>query len=354
VAPLIASLALLGCGSTASDPNPPLELVEQPKTIGLGLIGAPLAVDGNALVHVTYRRDETSVVRRDLRSGTARTLLRRPVEPWSVERVAARDGRVAVEMSAPLDLQIAHRVLEAPPRGGRPTVLARASDRTGCGAKVSLHGVNAAREVLVSRVRLRCGNTARGELVLRLHTGAGARTVLRRRLSPARAGRLIIEPVLRAGVGGGRIFVADPQEIEIVEPTGRRLVIEARSGEVFAGTSINDRGDVLFHAASGARLRTSLLGPAQTKPLVLAEGSLDRHPGLQLCGGLIISYVRRGSGRAELAVARTTDAKRYRRLRAWPARLADAEVVCDEERAVLIRQQRSSGPSSAEAVRLPK
>jgi hypothetical protein len=32
-----------------------VKLVDQPRTVRLGLIGAPLVVDGDALVHVSYR-----------------------------------------------------------------------------------------------------------------------------------------------------------------------------------------------------------------------------------------------------------------------------------------------------------
>jgi hypothetical protein len=69
-----------------------------------------------------------------------------------------------------------------------------------------------------------CGREPRGSLTLRLHGAAGRRTVLHRRTSPDRTGRLITEPVLRAGVGGGRTFVADPEAIEIIEPSGRSEV----------------------------------------------------------------------------------------------------------------------------------
>jgi hypothetical protein len=68
--------ATAGCGSTESDSGGSIEFVGEPRTIDLGP-SAPLAVDGDALVHVAYRRDQTLVVRGDLRSGAARTLLAR-------------------------------------------------------------------------------------------------------------------------------------------------------------------------------------------------------------------------------------------------------------------------------------
>ena len=354
LAVLIALLPAVGCGSKAGDSGVPTKLVDEPRTIGLGAIGAPVAVDGEALVHVAYRHDEMLVVRRDLRSGAARTLLRRPAEPWSVEGIAARRGRVAVEMDAPLGLAIAHRVLAPSPAGGRPRVLGRASDRADCGGDVSVHNVSPAREVLVSEVRVSCGRAPRGSLLLRLHGPAGSRMVMRRQMSPDRASRLITEPVLYAGVGGGRVFLANPDEIEIVEPTGRRQVMRRPSREVFAGAEINDHGDLLFHHASNRRFRTSLIRRGQSEPIELAEAPLDRAPRVRLCGDLIVRYARRSNGESELSVARVNDTTRYRRLRAWPARLADADVVCDQRRAVLIRQRGASGPSSAEVVVLPR
>ena len=354
LAALIALLPAVGCGSKASDSRAPTTLVDEPRTINLGAIGAPVAVDGDALVHVAYRQHQMLVVRRDLRSGAAQTLLRRPAEPWSVEGIAARRGRVAVEMDAPIGLAVAHRVLEASPSGGRPRVLGRASDRADCGGDVSVHNMSPAREVLVSEVRVSCARVARGSLVLRLHGRAGARTVMRRQMSPDRAGRLITEPVLYAGIGGGRVFVADPDEIEIIEPTGRRQVMRRPSRGVFVGAEINDHGDLLFHQASDWRFRTSLIRRGQSEPVELAEASLDRAASVRLCGDLIVRYARGGNGESELSVGRVSDTTRYRRLRAWPARLADADLVCDQRRAVLIRQRGSSGPSSAEVVGLPR
>jgi hypothetical protein len=353
LAALIALLPAVGCGSNASDSRVPIKLVDEPRTIGLGLIGAPVAVDGDALVHVAYRHDQMLVVRRDVSSGAARTLLRRPAEPWSVDDIAARDGRVAVEMSAPLR-RVAHRVLELSPSGGRPRVLGRASDNAGCGGKVSVHNVTPAREVLVSEVRVSCARGPRASLVLRLHGAAGFRTVMRRQLGADRAARLITEPVLDAGVGGGRTFIADPDEIELVETTGHRRVLKRPSREVFVGAEINDHGDLLFHQASNERFRTSLLRRGQSEPVQLVETSLDRAATVRLCGDRIARYARRGNGETELSVAPVTDTTRYRPLRAWPARLADAELICDQRRAVLIRQRRASGPSSAEVVVLPR
>jgi hypothetical protein len=294
------------------------------------------------------------VVRRDLSSGAARTLLRQPAEPWSVDAIAARDGRVAVGMSAPRGLAVAHRVLEASPSGGRARVLRRARDRPDCGGKVSVHNMTPANEVLVSEVRVSCGRERRGSVVLRLHGPAASRTAMRRQMSPDRAGQLITEPVLRAGAGGGRTFVADPGEIEIVEPTGRRRVIRRPSSGVFAGVEINDRGDLLFHEASDERFTTSLIRRGQAEPVELVEAPLDRAAGIHLCGDLIVRYARRGNGETELSAARLKDTKRYSRLRAWPARFADAELICDQRRAVLIRQRRTNGPSSAEVVVLPR
>jgi hypothetical protein len=178
--------------------------------------------------------------------------------------------------------------------------------------------------------------------------------VMRRQMSPDRASRLITEPVLYAGVGGGRVFLANPDEIEIVEPTGRRQVMRRPSREVFAGAEINDHGDLLFHQASNERFRTSLIRRGQSEPIELAEAPLDRAPRVRLCGDLIVRYARRSNGESELSVARVNDTTRYRRLRVWPARLADADVVCDQRRAVLIRQRGASGPSSAEVVVLPR
>ena len=354
LAALIALLPAVGCGSKTSDSGVPIKLVDEPRTIGLGMIGAPVVVDGDVLVHVAYRHDRMLVVRRDLSSGAPRTLLRQPAEPWSVEEIAARDGRAAVEMSAPRRLAVVHRVLEASPSGGRPRVLRRASDRADCGGKVSVHNVTPAREILVSEVRVSCGSGPRGTLVLRLYGPAGSRTVLRRQMTPDRAGRLITEPVLRAGVGGGRIFLADPGEIEVLEPTGRRRVMRPPSSEVFAGAEINDRGDLLIHKASGERFTTSLIRRGHAEPVELVEAPLDRAASVRLCGDLVVRYARRGGGEAELSVARVKDTTRYRRLRAWPARLADAELICDQRRAVLIRRRGASGPSSAEVVLLPR
>jgi hypothetical protein len=189
---------------------------------------------------------------------------------------------------------------------------------------------------------------------VRLHGPAGSRTVIRRQMSPGRASGLITEPVLRAGAGGGRLFVADPEEIEIVEPTGRRRVIRRPSSEVFAGAEISDGGDLLLHTASDERLTTSLIGRGQAEPVELVEGPRDRAPGVRLCGDLIARYTRRANGKTELSVARVKDTKRYSPLRAWPARSADAELLCDQRRAVLIRQRGTSGPSSAEVVVLPR
>jgi hypothetical protein len=191
-------------------------------------------------------------------------------------------------------------------------------------------------------------------LVLRLHGPAGSRTVMRRQIGPDRAGWLITEPVLRAGAGGGRLFVADPEEIEIVEPTGRRRVIRRPSSRVFAGAEINDRGDLLFHAAGDERFTTSLIRRGQAEPVELVEAPLDRAAHVRLCGDLIVRYTRRGNGETELSVARVKDTKRYSPLRAWPARFADAELFCDQRRAVLIRQRGTNGPSSAEVVVLPR
>jgi hypothetical protein len=350
MAALVALSPAVGCGADASDPGSPVKLADEPRTIDLGLIGAPLAVDGDALVHVAYRQDQMLVVRRDLRSGAARTLLRRPAEPWSADGIAARDGRVAVELSAPLRSTVAHRILEPSP--SRERVLARARDGADCGAKVAVHNLTPAREVLVSEVRVSCGREPRGSLTLRLHGAAGSRTVVRRQISPDRASRLITEPVLHAGVGGARMVVADPEEIEIVESSGRREVIERRSSERFAGAEINDHGDLLFHAVS-EQWRTSLIPRGQTEPVELVEAPLGSAPRVRLCGDLVVRYARRGSGEAELSVAPVSDPKRYRRLRAWPARLAEAELICDQRRAVLIRQRGPSGPSSAEVVGLP-
>jgi hypothetical protein len=331
-----------------------MKVVDQPRTIRLGLIGAPLVVDGDALVHVAYRHDRFLVVRRDLASGAARTLLRRPAEPWSVDDIAARAGRVAVETSAPLGHRVAHRVLEASPSDGGPRVLGRASDNAECGGTVSVHNVTPAREVLVSEVRLSCARGSRASLVLRLHGAAGSRTVLRRQMSPDRAARLITEPVLDAGVGGGRMFIADPDEIELVETTGHRRMMNRSSRELFAGAEINDHGDLLFHEASNERFRTSLVRRGQSEPVELVEASRDRAATVRLCGDLIARYAKRGNGETELSVAPVTDTTRYRPLRAWPARLADAELICDQRRAVLIRQRGASGPSSAEVVILPR
>jgi hypothetical protein len=190
-------------------------------------------------------------------------------------------------------------------------------------------------------------------LVLRLHGAAGSRTVMRREISPDRAARLITEPVLDAGVGSGRTFIADPDEIELVESTGHRRVMKRPSRALFAGAEINDHGDLLFHQASNRRFRTSLLRRGQSEPVELVESSLDRAASVRLCGDLIARYARRDNGETELSVAPATDPQRYRPLRAWPARLADAELICDQRRAVLIRQRGASGPSSAEVVSLP-
>jgi hypothetical protein len=292
------------------------------------------------------------VVRRDLGSGAARTLLRRAAEPWSVEEIAARGGRVAVGTSAPLGHRVAHRVLEA--SAGGPKVLGRASDSADCGGKVSVHDVTAAKEVLLSRVRVSCARGARASLVLRLHGATGARTVLRRRMSPDRAARLITEPVLDAGVGGNRTFIAQPDGIELVETTGHRQVMNRPSDGVLAGAEINDSGDLLFHQASGGRFRTGLVPRGQSEPVELVDAPLGRPAAVRLCGDLVARYARRGNGEAELSVAPVTDPTRFRPLRAWPARLADAELICDQRRAVLIRQRRASGPSSAEVVVLPR
>jgi hypothetical protein len=283
-----------------------------------------------------------------------RTLLRRPAEPWSVDDIAARAGRVAVEMSAPLGLRVAHRVLDASLSDGRPRVLGRARDNAECGGKVSVHSVTPAREVLVSEVRVSCARGSRASLVLRLHGSAGSRTVMRRRMSPDRAARLITEPVLDAGVGGGRTFIADPDEIELVETTGHRRLMKRPSREVFVGAEINDHGDLLFHQTSNKRFRTSLVRRGQSEPVELVEASVDRAPSIRLCGDLIARYAKRGNGGTDLSVAPVTDTTRYRPLRAWPARLADAELICDQRRAVLIRQRGASGPSSAEVVMLPR
>ena len=209
------------------------------------------------------------------------------------------------------------------------------------------------RAVLVSEVRVSCARRSRASLVLRLHGAAGSRTVMRRRISPDRAARLITEPVLYAGVGGGRTFFADPGEIQLDEQTGERRVIERPARGQFVGAEINDHGDLLFHQVSNGRLRTSLLPRGQSEPVELIESTLDRPTTVRLCGDLIARYARRGNGEAELSVAPVTDATRFRPLRAWPARLADAQLVCDQRRAVLIRQRRASGPSSAEVIRLP-
>ena len=353
LAAVLALVFCVGCGSTARS-REPAKLVEQPRTIRLGLIGAPLVVDGDALVHVASRRDRLLVVRRDLASGAVRTLTRRSAEPWSVDNIAARAGRVAVETSAPLGHAVAHRVLELSPSGGRPRVLARARDNATCGGTVSVHNVTPARAVLVSVVRVSCAPRSRASLVLGLHGAAGSRTVMRRRISPDRAARLITEPVLDAGVGGGRTFMADPGEIQLVEKTGQRLVIKRPSGGQFVGAEINDHGDLLFHQVSNEAFRTSLLRPGQSEPVELIESPRDRAASLQLCGDLIARYAKRGNGEAELSVAPVTDPTRYRPLRAWPARLADAQLVCDQRRAVLIRRRRASGPSTAEVVSFPE
>jgi hypothetical protein len=354
LAALIVLLPAVGCGSEASDSRAPIKLVDEPRTIGLGFIGAPLAVDGDALVHVAFRNDRMVVVRRDLSSGAARTLLRRPAEPWSVEGIAARDGRVAVELSASRGYAIVHRVLEPSPSGGRARVLRSASEHRDCGGKVSVHNITPAKEILVSEVRGPCGRERRWSLGLHLHGETGSRAVLRRRVGADRAGRLIIEPVLRAGVGGGRMFVADPEAIEIVEPTGSSRVIGRPSSGQFAGAEINDHGDLVFRSATGGRLSTGLLRLGQDEPVELFGTPRDRAASVRLCGDLIVRHARRVDGKAELSVARVADATRYRRLRAWPARLADAELVCDERRAVLIRQRGGNGPSSAEVVVLPR
>jgi hypothetical protein len=191
-------------------------------------------------------------------------------------------------------------------------------------------------------------------LTLRLHGAAGRRTVLHRRISLDRAGRLITEPVLRAGVGGGRTFVADPEEIEIIEPGGRSAVIRRSSTEAFAGAEINDHGDLLVHAASPQQVRTSLIAHGQTEPVELSAAPNDRAASARLCGERIVRYIRRGNGQTELSVAPVSDPKRYRPLRAWPARWADAQLICDHRRAVLIRRGGASGPSSAEVVNLPR
>jgi hypothetical protein len=350
---LIALLPAVGCGSTESDSGGAIEFVEEPRTIDLGRIGAPLAVDGDALVHVAYRQEQTLVVRRDLRSGAARVLLRRPVEPWSVDDIAARDGRTAVGLSAPLDVTVEYRVLEASRSRGRARVLARAREGDECAAKVAVHDVTPARAILFSEVRVSCGREPRGSLTLRLHGAGGRRTLLRREISLDRAGRLITEPVLRAGAGGGRTFVADPEAIEIVEPTGRSEVITRPSTEAFAGAEINDHGDLLIHAASPQRVRTSLIPRGQTEPVELSAAPKDGTARTRLCGELVVRYTRRDDGETELGVARVRDPKRYRRLRGWPARSADAELICDQRRAVLIRRRGASGPSSAEVVDLP-
>ena len=351
---LIALLPAAGCGSTGSDSGRSVEFVDEPRTIDLGLIGAPLAVDGHALVHVAYRRDQTLVVRRDLRSGAARTLLRQPVEPWSVDDIAARDGRAAIAMSASLDVAIAYRVLEASrSRGRRAKVLARAREGDECAAKVSVHNMTPEKAILISEVRMSCGRKPRGSLTLRLHGATRTRTVLHRRISLDRAGRLITEPVLRAGVGGGRTFVADPEAIELVESTGHREVIARSSTEAFAGTEINDHGDLLVHAASPQQVRTSLIARGRSEPVELFAAPNDGATRARLCGELIVRLRRRGNGETELSVASVSDPKRYRPLRAWPARWADAELICDQRRAVLIRGRGASGPSSAEVVDLP-
>jgi len=281
-----------------------------------------------------------------------RTLLRRRPEPWSVDGIAAREGRVAIEMSAPRDLAVAYRILEPLPSGGRGRVLQRASDRGDCGEKLAAHNITPANEILVSDVRTRC-RERRASLVLRLHGPGGSRTLMRRQMRPDRAGRLITEPILRAGVGGGRTFMADPESIEIVEPTGRRHVIRRPSSGVFAGAEVNDHGDLLFHTASADGFTTSLIRRGQAERVEVARAPLERAATVRLCGDLIVRYARRGNGQTELSVARVKDIKQYRRLRTWPARLAGAELVCDQRRAVLIRQRRKSGPSSAEVVVLP-
>ena len=56
LAAVIGLVFAVGCGSKARSEEP-VKLVDQPRTIRLGLIGAPLVVDGDALVHVAYRRD---------------------------------------------------------------------------------------------------------------------------------------------------------------------------------------------------------------------------------------------------------------------------------------------------------
>ena len=351
LATVIGLVFAVGCGSKARSEEP-VKLVDQPRTIRLGLIGAPLVVDGDALVHVAYRRDRFRVVRRDLASGAARTLMRGSAEPWSVDEIAARSGLVAIETSAPLGHAVAHRVLALSPSGRRPRVLGRARDNATCGGTVSVHNMTPARAVLVSEVRASCARRSRASLVLRLHGAAGSRTVMRRRISPDRAARLITEPVLYTGVGGGRTFFADPGDIQLAEQTGERRVIERPAGGQFVGAEINDHGDLLFHQVSNGRLRTSLLPRGEGEPVELIESTLDRPATVRLCGDLIARYARRGNGEAELSVAPVTDATRFRALRAWPARLADAQLVCDQRRAVLIRQRRASGPSSAEVIRL--
>jgi hypothetical protein len=123
---------------------------------------------------------------------------------------------------------------------------------------------------------------------------------------------------------------------------------------MFTGAEINDHGDVLFHEASNAGYRTSLVPRGQSEPIELVESPLGRAPSVQLCGRLIVRYATRDDGSSELSVAPVTDAMQYRTLRAWPARLAGAKLVCDHRRAVLIRQRRASGPSTAEVVLLPR
>jgi hypothetical protein len=43
LAALIALLPAVGCDSKASDARLPIKLVDEPRTIGLGIIGAPVA-----------------------------------------------------------------------------------------------------------------------------------------------------------------------------------------------------------------------------------------------------------------------------------------------------------------------
>ena len=264
VVALVALLPAVGCGSNGGDRGGPITLVDEPRTVTLGLIGAPLAVDGAALVmwppSGPYAPRPTRSALRRRADASAPT--RRAVVGGGL---AARDGRAAVAMSAPLRLTVAHRVLEASsPCGARGSSLSRVTATIAWeglspqpDACASGPGLRSARDVRTRAARTPDAAPARHGRARAPSCVVGSASIARSGSSPSRS------------AGGSAALARSsriPEEIEIVGPTGHRTVIRRSSTEVFVGAEINDHGDLLVHAAS-EHLRTSLVRRDQPEPV---------------------------------------------------------------------------------------